>query len=345
MIEVGVDAWNLPGDRRGIGRYMRALLHEWKRSFADRISVTLVVPEWHTWTVSGRYRAAAGAPYPVRSRALYRRCRFDVMWFPFNGASWDGFAFPSVATLHDASVFVLPEYSEADRAPFRLAASRCNRIVTDSNFSKHELIRELHLHPSRVNAVPLGTGPPLRERPVALDIASFGRFALFVGENDPRKGLDTLVDALSQLHDDGVTISLVVAGASSLSGGTLARARVPVHGLGHVDDFTLAALYRACAVFVYPSRYEGFGLPVLEAMSYGAPVVASSAAGIPEAGGDAAFYVPADDSPALAQALRTVTQDPDTAQAMRERGYARVKLMPWRRTAELTLAVLEETAR
>jgi glycosyltransferase involved in cell wall biosynthesis len=346
MIEVGVDAWNLTGDRRGIGRYVRALLREWRHAFADRISVTLVVPPWHSWTVTSRYRAEAGARYPVCSRAFYRRRNFDVMWFPFNGPSWDGFAFPSVATLHDDSTFVLPEYSDADRATFRLAAERCDRIVTDSSFSKSELVRELRVEPSRVTAIPLGIGPPLPDRAIEPEIARLGRFALFVGENDPRKGLDTLVDALSQLQNEDLRIPLVVAGAPvASSAGILDRARCRVHALGHVDDRTLAGLYRACAVFVYPSRYEGFGLPVLEAMSYGAPVIASSAAGIPEAGGDAPMYFPSGDAAALARALKAVTQDPATAAILRERGYDRVKAMPWRTTAERTLCVFEEAAR
>jgi glycosyltransferase involved in cell wall biosynthesis len=346
MVAVGVDAWALIKDRRGIGRYVRALLFEWQSAFVDRIAVTLIVPEWHTWTVAQRYRAKAGDSYPVRSRRLHGRCNLDVLWFPFNGPSWDSFVLPSVATLHDASPFVRPEYAEADRPSFRLAARRCQWFVTDSEFSKAELERELHLEPSRVVAIPLGIGAPLPVRPVALDITAFGRFALFVGQNDPRKGLDVLIEALTQLQDAGISIPLVVAGVSTPhSCALIERARCRVHALGHVDDPTLAALYRACAVFVYPSRYEGFGLPVLEAMSYGAPVIASSAPAIPEAGGNAPVYVPPGDAPALAQALRRVTGDEALAATMRERGYARAREMPWRKTAERTLAVLEAAAR
>jgi glycosyltransferase involved in cell wall biosynthesis len=347
MIEAGVDAWNLMGDHRGIGRYVRALLHEWSRSFAGRISVTLVVPEWHTWTVARRYRGAAGGlPYPVVSRAAYHRRRFNVMWFPFNGPTWSGFAFPSVATLHDASPFVLPEYTEGFRKSFFLAARHCDRILTDSEFSHDELVRVLQIDPERISAVPLGVAPPLPARPVPLDVSALGPFALFTGETSPRKGLDTLVEALARLRSDGLDLGLVVAGTPTpYSTATLQHAQCRVHALGHVDDATLAALYRACAVCVYPSRYEGFGLPVLEAMSYGAPVIASSAAGIPEAGGDAPLYFTAGDADALAAALRTVTQDAALARSMRERGYARAAGMPWRTTAERTLAVLEEAAR
>ena len=258
----------------------------------------------------------ATAPKPATAdprcaRRFYGRCDLDVLWFPFNGASWDGFSIPSVATLHDAVTFVRPEYSEADRAPFRLAAQRCDRIITDSDFSKGELVRELHLPPARVETIPLGISDPLPVREVALDVKAFGRFVLLVGENDPRKGLDTLLAASTALQSEGMVMPVVVAGIPTAQSRTiLEETRCPVHALGHVDDATLAALYRACTVFAYPSRYEGFGLPVLEAMSYGAPVVASSAGGIPEAGGDAALYVPPGDVTALAAALRSVANDP-----------------------------------
>ncbi|HEY5341931.1 MAG TPA: hypothetical protein VIK27_12955, partial [Candidatus Aquilonibacter sp.] len=112
MIHVGVDAWNLPGDRRGIGRYLRSLLRVWRERFADRVSVSLIVPEWHTWTVRDRYRREVeGTAYPVISRALHGRAPLDVLWFPWNGCSWTNFSLPAVATLHDASNFVVPGYS------------------------------------------------------------------------------------------------------------------------------------------------------------------------------------------------------------------------------------------
>lgn len=342
MIRVGVDAWNLPGDHRGIGRYVRALLDEWDRGFAQRIIPTLIVPEWHTWTVARTYRAEVkGRDYPVRSRRYHRRAELDMLWFPFNGPSWTQFSLPSVATLHDASTFVLPGFGEATRATFLLAAERCDHIVTDSEFSKIELIRELHFPPSRVTAIPLGIGTALPAEPISLDVGAWGSFVLFVGENEERKGLDTLDQALGKLDSEGLTLTLAVAGKPSPS----LRSSVPVRAVGHVNDATLAALYRSCAVFVYPSRYEGFGLPVLEAMSYGAPVIASSAAAIPEAGGEAAIYVPPGDPGALAEAIRRVLSDQELVARMRERGFARAREMSWRRTAEQTLELFERVHR
>jgi len=349
MIAVGVDAWNLTGDHRGIGRYVRAILTQWRTAFADRVSVTLVVPEWHTWTVAGRYGAEAGAVYPVRSRHLHNRCALDVLWFPFNGPSWDGFSLPSVATLHDASPFVRPEYTESDRATFRRAARRCGTIITDSEFSKTELVRELHLEPQRVEAIPLGIGTPLPARPVTLDVAALGRFALFVGENDPRKGLDTLIEALTRLQGAGISIPLVVAGTSTLrSRALLEGARCRLHALGHVDDPTLAALYRACAVSVYPSHYEGFGLPVLEAMACGVPLVATTGGALPEVvgpSGQAGLLVPPGDPPALAAGIERLLGDAGLRARLGAAGRARVlQRFTWHRSAELTAEQYREVA-
>lgn len=338
MIRVGVDAWNLPHDRRGIGRYVRALLGTFATEFADRIACALVVPEWPAWLHAARYRASVdGLRLRVVSQRDVDRARLDLLWFPFNGVSWERFALPAVATLHDASPFVLPGYDDAERAPFRLAARHCTRILTDSSFCADELARVLPFPRERIDAVHLGVAPPRTPRPVALDVAALEPFVLFVGEAEERKGLHVLADALALLRARDTVLRLVAVGhvppATAVPDGT----RV----LGHVDDATLAALYRACTVFAYPSRYEGFGLPVLEAMSYGAPVVASAASAIPEAGGDAALYVPPDDAAALADALARVVGDAALTNALRERGRARAAQMTWSRCAAATVTVME----
>ncbi|HEY8297318.1 MAG TPA: glycosyltransferase family 1 protein [Candidatus Baltobacteraceae bacterium] len=343
ILRVGVDAWNLPGDRRGIGRYLRALLDVWDEAFADRIAVTLVVPEWHTWTVARRYRRETrNRRYAIRSRRLHTRASLDLLWFPFNGPSWSEFTLPAVATLHDASTFALEGFDETARASFRAAARTCAHIITDSSFSRHELARVLDLAPERITAIALGVSPPRAPARVAPDPASFGRFALFVGESERRKGLDTLVAALARLAGDDCPLALVVVG--TIADPIPHRDEIPIHVLGHVDDATLAALYRSCSVFVYPSRYEGFGLPVLEAMSYGAPVVASSAAAIPEAGAEAAIYAPPGDEAAFAAQIRRVLAEPGLADSLRAAGYERARYMTWRRTAERTLEIFERVA-
>jgi glycosyltransferase involved in cell wall biosynthesis len=338
MIRVGVDAWNLPHDRRGIGRYLRALLHAFAHDFNDRIACTLIVPEWPAVFARKRYRAASnGLRLPVISRRSVDVSGLDLLWFPFNGVSWTRFAVPAIATLHDASPFVLPGYDEAARAPFREAARRCARIITDSNHAASELARALPFPSERIDVVPLGVAPPRATLPVTLDVAALEPFVLFVGEAEERKGLPMLARAVERVRAGGVACRLVAVGRirpdAALPPETIL--------LGHVDDSTLAALYCACAAFAYPSRYEGFGLPVLEAMSYGAPVVASSAAAIPEAGGDAARYVAPEDVDGWADALRALLVAPDAAAELRARGRVRAQTMTWRACAARTLAAME----
>ena len=172
MIRLGVDAWNLPGDRRGIGRYLRSILREWWNGASDRVEVTLIVPEWHTWTVRGRYlREVDGREYRVVSRALHGRAGLDALWFPFNGCSWTNFSLPATATLHDASNFVVPDYAPQTQAIFRAAAQKCRALITDSHFAQAELARVLGIAPERLVPIALGVDPP---RDVAAGFAGGG---------------------------------------------------------------------------------------------------------------------------------------------------------------------------
>ncbi len=338
MIRMGVDAWNLPGDRRGIGRYVRALLDAWAEHFRDRIEPVLIVPEWHTWTAGPRYRRELhNRPYEIRSRARYARAGLDALWFPFNGPSWTNFTLPSIATLHDAMPFVRAEYPDTEKLTYLNAARRCEALITDSNAARRELARFLSIAPERIEPIALGVAPAKTWVRSAVDTTSFGQYVLFVGETDPRKGIDTLIAAMQQLRRTDVR--LVIAGRISQQ--IPYADDVEIDALGFVDDDTLAQLYRDCAVFAMPSRYEGFGLPVLEAMSNSAPVVASTADALVEAGGDAALYAPIDDAPALAAAIARILDDPALASQLRTRGRERAAGMTWRKTADATLTVFE----
>ncbi len=344
MIRIGVDAWNLPGDHRGIGRYLREILRVWHERARDRVEVTLIVPEWHTWTVEGKYlREVEPARYNVVSRTFHAQAGLDALWFPFNGCSWSNFELPATATLHDASNFVVPNYAPETQTILRTAAQRCRALITDSRFAQNELARELAIPPERLVPIELGVNPPRPSQFIALDIAALQPFVLFVGAGEERKGFDTLVEAMVLLHEEYPDLKLVVT--SWLDEDYDVPDEVYLEELGHVDDDTLAALYRACALLAFPSRHEGFGLPVLEAMSYGAPVVASNAAAVPEAGGDAAAYVAPGDPKVLAAAMARVLGDHTYAQDLRRRGPPHAATFSWERTALRTLEVIEGTLR
>lgn len=345
MIRLGVDAWNLPGDRRGIGRYLRSILREWWHGACERVEVTLIVPEWHTWTVRRRYlREVDGREYRVVSRALHGRARLDALWFPFNGCSWTNFTLPATATLHDASNFVVPDYAPQTQAIFRAATQKCRALITDSHFAQAELARVLGIAPERLVPIALGVDPPRALRPVSPDVTAMRPFVLYVGAPEWRKGFDTLLAAMREVRR--VRPDLRLAVTARLAGtefAGVAREVGSVVELGHVDETLLAELYRECALLAFPSRYEGFGLPVLEAMSYGTPVVASNASAIPEAGGDAACYVPPGDASALAAAIVRVAGDAAYGGELRRRGLVHAAGFTWERTAERTLATIEAT--
>ncbi len=345
-LHIGVDAWNLRGDRRGIGRYTRAMLREWSTAFANDADLTLLVPERPAWWYAGKYRREAGSQLRVRSRAAADD--IDVLFFPWNGLSWTA-GKPKVAVLHDASLFALDipaETRKQETLPFFRAVREGARIITDSQFSKRELLRYLPLRMDSIDVVPLGVKLPSATEGEQKPRLPFELpYILFVGELEKRKGIDLLLDAIAHLTPEiRAKVGLVVAGETR--GTTQIDAAVPTAILGHVEDAMLSSLYRNAALFVYPSRYEGFGLPVLEAMAHGVPVVASDAGGIPEAGGDAARYFHSGDA-ADARPARfgDVLTNAGLAEDLRRRGLQRATEMSWSATARKTFEILRRESK
>jgi len=348
-VRIGVDARKLLDDRRGIGRYTRALLRSWAARSQDRVAITLLIPDLFPKLLARRLSAEIGAELAV-ARTGARG--FDLVWYPWNGMTWIAHD-TKVATVHDCWPFASPAQNSAirrnEQAPFIRTAEHAACIITDSGFGKSEVVRHLGVDPDRIEVVPLGveTARVGAANPTGAGSASLKPdYVLFVGQAETRKDLPTLLAAMDLLPEMlRARFRLVVAGKGQPGSG----ARLPEHARvefeGEVSDERLTQLYANASAFVFPSRYEGFGLPVLEAMSYGAPVVASDAASLPEAAGDAALYFPMGDAAALAAAVGIILYEPALAQRLRIAGRIRAASMTWDRCADATLAVFEHVAR
>ncbi len=342
-LRIGVDAWNLPHDRRGLGRYVREVLRVWAARPEPQMHVVLLIPEWPWPWVRRSYQRACGYDLPIAMRgAAERVC--SVVWYPWNGASWIARP-PMVATLHDASVFAeAPPRPDAQREqrPFLAAARHARRIITDSTFSKSELVRYLGVHPDRVEVVGLGVGEAFYQ--AAPPQAADRPYVLFVGEPEARKGLDVLFQAVTLLPPHAARLEVIVAGARGAYPLPNAPPSMCVRNLGWVSDEELARLYAGSVALVYPSRYEGFGLPVLEAMAAGAPVIATDIPSLRETAGSAAIFVPPGDPASIAAAIMRLLSHPDLAADLRARGRRHAAPFTWRRTAEGVLTVLRAAA-
>ena len=242
-----------------------------------------------------------------------------------------------MATIHDAVPFAYPAHdarkAASQQGPIRRSAGEAAAIITDSAFSAAEIERRLGVPGERIVTIPLGVGPPFGPGPVG----AHPGYILVVGSDEPHKNVSTLV-AGARIALDGRETMLWGLGPTLPTGG-------PFRPLPPVDEEALVALYRGALFLAAPALYEGFGLPLLEAMACGTPVLASRAGPYPEVCGDACAWVdPPDDPHAWAEALRELLDDPVRRSDLRERGLRRAAEFTWERTAAATLAVLRAHA-
>jgi len=286
---------------------------------------------------------------------LVREFRLDLLHYPnqFGGAFLPR-NIPRVATLHDLTPLLFPHLHPWRRVlGFRLLAHRslrrCDRIIVYSDNTRRDLVSKGMAAPNAIVKIPLGVSPGFKPG-VATDgfKQRYGLarpFILTVGVLEPRKNHGVLFELLRRLRERGEQIDLIVIGREGWRWSSpLARPEFKalarwVRILGDLPDADLAEFYNRAAVFVYPSLYEGFGLPVLEAMACGAPVVCSSSSSLPEAGGDAALYADPGDAEAFAKQVARILRDSELRRRMAEAGLRRARLFSWQRAAEQTLAV------
>ena len=255
---------------------------------------------------------------------------------------------PLVVTVHDMTAWLFPELHTArtawlTRLAFRAARRRGAYFLADSSSTAADLMRIGRVRSDHIAVVPLAADGRFRRVEAPRVLARYGLdrpYYLYVGTLEPRKGIDSLLTAFAQLSERDV--HLVIVGKKGWMFETL-DAKVSALGLesrvtftGFVPDEDLPALISSSLAFVYPSVYEGFGLPVLEAMQCGAPVITSQVSSLPEVAGDAALMTQPGDIDGLALAMRRVLREPGLRDELRERGFAQAAKFSWERTAALT---------
>jgi glycosyltransferase involved in cell wall biosynthesis len=270
----------------------------------------------------------------------------------------------TVTTVHDMGFLYYPDaHRRSDRHYLAWTTSwnarRSTAVIADSLATKADLVREYGIAPSKVHVVYLGRDgalAPLREAGLLQSVQARygipGRYLLYVGTLQPRKNLRRIVEGFARLVAAGGMdgIQLVLAGKRGWLYDDL-FALVEREGLGgrvlfpgYVDETDLAALYSGAIGYVFPSLYEGFGIPVLEAQACGVPVMTSNNSSLPEVAGDAALLVDPHDVDAIAEGMLRLATDEALRAALIERGFANVRRFSWEKCARETLAVLEGVA-
>ena len=374
VIKLALNAGSLLLPHTGIASYTRNLA----MALRERSDVDLSLFYGVSWSREIRNAGAPAVnrfreallkfiPRPrgfLRKLGVQRRCflrgirdhAFDIyhepsfLPFPFPG--------PTVITIHDLSTFRHPETQPADRVQIikeqlPLAIEQATNIMVDSHFIAREVIEAFHVDPARVHAIHLGVSSEFHPRPLSEiqeNISPFGltcgSYIFAVGTLEPRKNLTQAIKAYADLPENvRRTMPLVIAGMRGWLSGQLEaqirqfEERGEVRWLGYVPASTLPILYSGARFLVYPSLYEGFGLPLLEAMASGIPVITSNRASLPEVAGDVGIMIDPEDIDGMRTCMLRLIEDNDEAKYRGELGIERARQFTWEACAMKTLAV------
>ena len=350
---VAIEATRLAREVRGIGRYVRALV---PRFVAQRPNLTIdLFVKRRDVAAMVLYAAQTNMLKRVNVRPIseMRGAAADVRWYPWNTISDVPATGAVVVTVHDLAPLVFPDLrltrwlrNRRWRRRYAAVAARATLLVVDSRFTGDEVQRVLRVPSERMRVVLLAADDAITERPsndahVLTTLGVSRPFVLTVGAADHRKNLALVERAMARVRETKRDVSLVLAGPRNDQSD--ARHERPwERTLGFVSDEALMALYRSAECVVMPSKYEGFGLPVLEAMQVGTPVICARTSSLPEVGGDAVIWVDPDDDQALAGALVELLADRDARARLGMAGRARASQFSWDETARRTLLAMDE---
>ncbi len=362
-MRIGIDARLVYYQQAGIGQYIQQLVEGLTRLSTSHQLLVFRSRKSKPLQLRGRARQIrlwTPSHHPYESLALATELaprRLDLLHSPDFIPPFHG-GFKSVITIHDLNFlhypdFLTPEsqryYGQIDRA-----VERADHIIADSHATKKDIVDLLKVAPEQITVIHLAANPVYRlitdQQEVRQAVWRYGLpadFVIFVGTLEPRKNVPTLLQALRQLIDWGQDVHLAIVGRRGwlyeeiFNTITELKLANHVHLLENVSNEDLARLYNAARCLALPSYHEGFGLPPLEAMACGTPVVVSDRASLPEVVGDAGLLVDPTSPQDLADALARVLTDSELAAQMHRRGLARAGEFSWARAAHQTMAVYE----
>ncbi|HZZ65923.1 MAG TPA: glycosyltransferase family 1 protein [Candidatus Baltobacteraceae bacterium] len=333
VVRLAVDARDLASDTRGIGRYTRAILR--RLAARDDFEITLLAFGPFVLRHRGALRRALGTQ---RFRLASTADAGQILWHPANGTFFRS-AGPSVATIHDAVPFRFPDPDprrrEQQQAPFLRSVETCRTFIAVSEFGKSEILDVFSISTDRVVVIHHGVDPVFHP---AQDVSSTHDvpkpYVLFIGDpvGEPRKNFPLLLRAFKRAFAQP-TVHLVVAGSRDPSSPGVYYAGLAGADARGSGDARLRSLYAGALALCVPSYYETFGMPMIEAMACGTPVLASAASCLPEIAGDAALYAPPHSVEAWAENLSRIAQDAALRANLRAAGFTQAARYDWNQSA------------
>ena len=336
----------------------RYTLYVTKREAVERFG-----NRWSNFSVRSTLPHTPLIRIPLTLSAELRRNPVDVLHVQFTAPPFS--PCPVVVSIHDLSFEHLPQtFKWRSRKQLRITVRRtarqASKVIALSEYARNDIVNTYHVSPDKISVIPLAAGDhfrPIRDEEelqrVRQTYGIEGEYMLSVGAIQPRKNLGRLVAAYSHLRGakpEGKLPKLVLAGKCAWLYDETLRAIKELELsdsiilTGYVPDSDLPALYSGALCFIYPSYFEGFGLPPLEAMQCGVPVIVGDRTSLPEVVGDAGLLVDPFDVDALAAAIEKVVSDSNLRAKLSVQGLARAKLFEWRETARQTLAVYQKAA-
>jgi glycosyltransferase involved in cell wall biosynthesis len=376
-LRIAINAWFLSQPGTGSGQYLRGLLQGIAELQAGH-EILLLTPSGAVELEMSGLEVTVETLDAAFWQGNLGKVLFEQIAFPWFCRRWDAdlghvpywgsplwSPVPLVVTIHDLIPLLLPAYRSGPlvRLYTRLvsaAARRATWVLADSHASKEDVETHLNIPAQRVEAIYLAAAGHFQPEPQPDDEAIRqhyglpGRYVLYLAGHDVRKNVAGLLEAFSTVVEADDDVTLVIAGRLPTESRPPWHDPRPlahmldieeyVHFIGWVEEAHKPALYRGAACAVFPSRYEGFGLPVLEALACGTPLITTTASSLPEVAGDAAFVVDPDDGAALAGAILACLVDEPLATELRRRGPLQAAHFTWTETARQTLAVYEKAA-